>query len=167
MNSDPGFTLIQPSDFAAHNRLAGHLAEPRIVEWLWEDSLRMYPLLSYARIFMDPANVVIDLDGHGVLAFAAVSPGWRASLYAATWGPRATRKPKLWRKALAVAMEMKNLLIIEAITRKDNIPAQRALALVGFKHRGSIPDRLCYNGVLHVGEWWELDRTAVGLSKRT
>lgn len=168
MNDDIGFKIIRPNDIGELNRLAGNLSKPKMIEWFWEDTLRANPLASFAMIFMNPNNIVIDLgDGHGVLAFSGVSPGWRASLYAATWGPRATRKPKLWRKAMAVAMEMANLLVIEAITREDNIPALHALKEAGFKYRGSIPDRLWYNAERKVGEWWEIDRVTLGLPERT
>ncbi len=165
MNDD--IKLIKPIDWDALNTLAGHMAKPKIRDWFWEDALRVNPLVSFAFIFANPANVVLDLgNGHGVLAFASIAANWRASLYAATWGPRATRNPPLWRRAIAIAMEMHNLLIVEAITREDNRSAIRALDSCGFKYRGSIPDRLCYNGTAHPASWWEIARETVGLEPR-
>ena len=168
MSDDIGFQLIKPTDFDAIDRLAGNLAKPRIVEWFWEDSLRVNPVHSFTWLFMTADNVVIDVGpGHGAAAFINVNVGWKAYLYVALWGTKAFRKPELWRKILAVVMEMKDLIIVEALTRDDNILANRALERCGFRHRGSIPHRLCYNGVWHSAEWWEIDRKAVGLPERT
>lgn len=168
MNDDIGFKLIRPLDFADLDRLAKHMSAPRIAEWYWEDSQRVNPLLSFASVFMHPDNIVIDVGpGAGVAAFANIQKGWRASLHVAMWGKKAFRQPALWKKIASVVMEMKDLITIEAITRKDNILANRALKACGFRHRGSIPDRLCYNGVRMPGEWWELERSALGIPERT
>lgn len=166
--NDKDVQLIRPLDLEKLQKIAIRLAKPDMVKWLWEDSLRANPLASFALVFMNPRNIVFDIgDGDGVASFANISPNWRASVYVAMWGPRATRKRDVWHKAIAIAMEMHNLLVVEAITRADNVAARRGLKFCGFKFRGSIPDRLCYNGVLTAGHWWEIDRAAVGLPERT
>lgn len=166
MNDD--IKIIRPTDGGELNRLAKNLSAPKMVKWFWEDTLRVNPLQSFALIFMNPANVVMDIgDGDGVLAFTGINKNWRASVYAAFWGPRAVRNPELIRKAVGVVMEMHNLLVVEAITREDNVACRRALKACGFTHRGSIKDRLWYNTERKTGEWWEIDRAAVGLSERT
>ena len=121
MSNDVGFELIRPTDFEALDRLAKQTVKPRVVKWFWEDSLRINPLISFIKIFMNPENVVIDIGpGHGVASFNRIEDNWRASLFVAMWGPKAFRNPVLWRKIGAVVMEMKNLLVVEAITRQDN-----------------------------------------------
>lgn len=165
MNDD--IKIIRPTDYGELNRLAKNLSTPKMAEWFWEDSLRINPLQSFYVLFMNPNHVIMDIgDGDGVLAFTAISQNWRASVYAAFWGPRAVRNPKLIRTAVAVVMEMHNLLVVEAMTREDNVACRRALKACGFTHRGSIPDRLWYNAERKTGEWWEIDRAAVGLPER-
>lgn len=159
--------LIDSRDAAALDRLAGRLAAPRVAEWYWEDSLRANPVASFLLLFANPANIVMDIGpGDGVFLFREISPGWRAQFHGITWGPKATRRPQLWRRALAVAMTMGNLFELDAVTRDDNRAARIALKSCGFRFTGTIPGGLCYNGEPHAGHVYRLTRDVLGLPPR-
>jgi len=166
-NTDLPIKMIRPNDLKALQTLAIQMAEPKMAEWFWEDSLRANPLLSFFALFGNGNNLILDIaDGQGVMAFTSIIPGWRASLYVAGWGPDVQKNPAIAQKALGVAMEIHDLLVVEAITRSDNVASQKAMQLAGFTYKGLIPDRLCYNGKRIPGAWWEISREDIGLEGR-
>lgn len=155
--------VVAWDDVEALKRLAKKISEPKIVKGFWEDSLRQDPLMSFGLLFMNPFNLVIDLDGDGVIILTHIFPGWRATMHAATWGPKATRKRKLWRTALAAAMELKGLHELDAVTSSTNRAAHIGLRLAGFRKQGVFPGSMWYDGVQSDGWWYRLHRTDLGL----
>lgn len=161
-----GIKLVKPTDFATHERIAGHLAEPKIAKWFWSDNQRATPVTSYAAIFMWPSNFVLDVGGLGVIAFTHIEPGWRAYIHAARWGTASPGHLELERMAFQVGMVANRLLVVEAITCEANRAARIGLARLGFRRRGRIPDQLCYNSELYAGLWYELSRESAGLEEQ-
>lgn len=155
--------LITPDDPADLVRIAAKLAEPRIGKWFWEDSFRQNLTLAFVLLFANPSNIVLDLDGDGVFSFVGIINGWRATLHAAIWGPKAARKPDLHRAAIGVAMKMRGLLVVEAVAAVNNRASNMALKRAGFTFRGTIPKTAVYNGDRVDANWYEITREDLGL----
>lgn len=170
MNSErdnwPLLQIIKHDDVDAVTRLAEHVgAEPN----LWDDRVRTPEKAGpwFASIFANPANIVFDIcDGGGVVAFAKMIPNWRAMTFAALWtreAVRAEREHRLFRSAIAAAMDARSLLVVDSFVRDDNVLGQKCALRAGSIFRGRIAEGTCYNGRIHDVFWYEVDREAVGL----
>lgn len=164
-NESP-ITLINPSDADQLNELALNLTNPSI-SLFWEDGMRVWPALTFKRLFMTPqSSIAFDVgQGHGVIVIRKSSPGHRGHMIGASWGRRAMgrhlRTPR--RQAFAAAMIALDLTIIEAVTREDNTRAKRAMISTGMRHVAFIPNALWYNKQQYGGDVYEIRRDDLDL----
>ncbi len=120
--------------------------------------MRVNPAASYLYVFCNPANLILDVNGQGVLAFHRTPAGTRALLYGISWGRAAMRIPTARNAAARLALTLLKVQRIEGITREDNTRAREAMISGGMRYCGRIPGALWYNGKPVDGVWYELDR---------
>lgn len=156
-----GLRVIRPDDRDDLLRVARHLAR---FPFLVDDAVRADPVAWFAVTFCNYNNLVFDMDeGKGFIAFFQVHPGWRASVYAASWDTGAMRRYDLWRAACGIAMLTYDLLTLDAFIHPDNRLAQRAAKRSGGEFRGRIKGATVYNGTTTDMLWYELRREDMGL----
>jgi hypothetical protein len=157
----PKITVISHQDQEYMLFLAEKLGN---VPRFWEDRMRVNAAQSFANVFMNPNNFVVDIGPRaGVMAFVRDSTGYRAYLYGASWDRAAMRCGQQRRTAMVAAMASLDLLFIEAVTKADNILARRAMENIGMTYRGRYINGLCYNGVFCDSAIYELSRENSGL----
>lgn len=148
-------TIISPTDFDWHKQAVENLAR---FPHFWDDGMRVNAAASYLQIFANPANLTLDVNGEGVLAFYRVPNGTRAILYGVSWGRDAMRIPTARREAAKMALLLLGVQRIEGITREDNRMSRKAMEASGMRYCGRLPEALWYNGKAINGVWYELDR---------
>lgn len=73
------------------------------------------------------------------------------------------RRPDLGRLAIAAAMSVRKLLVVDSFINVENTLSRRITVQMGFKERGVVPKMACYNGVLKDVMWHEITRADLGL----
>lgn len=153
-------TIISPLNNEWHKATAAQLAK---FPHFWDDHMLSNPIATYITIFCNPDNLVLDVNGQGVLAFHRSISGCRAVLYGVSWGKEAMRIPTARYEAAKLALVVLNIQRVEGITREDNRLARRAMEDGGMRYNGRLPKNLWYNGKAFDGVWYELDRIDFGL----
>ena len=148
-------TIISPLDNEWHKRTAAQLAK---FPHFWDDHMLRNPIATYMTVFCNPENLVLDVNGCGVLAFHRSYIGNRAVLYGVSWGRDAMRIPTARNEAAKLAFVILRVQRIEGITRADNRRAREAMLSGGMRYNGRLPKSLWYNGKPHDGVWYQLDR---------
>ncbi len=120
--------------------------------------MRLNPAATYIQVFCNYRNLILDVNGQGVLAFYRAPNGTRAILYGISWGRDAMRIPTARRKAAELALRLLSVQRIEGITREDNTMAREAMLSGGMRQCARLPGGLWYNGKPVDAVWYELDR---------
>jgi RimJ/RimL family protein N-acetyltransferase len=157
-------TIVPPLDANWHYNTAERIKYENMPSF-WEDHMRINPVATYAMVFANPNNLVLDFNGEGFMAFHRAGNGIRAWLYGAAWGRTAMRCHTARNVALKVALEALKVQRIEAIVRASNTLSRKACERAGMHFRGRMPGGLWYNGQREDGVWFDVDRAEFGLEE--